>query len=77
MYLGVINKPVVNGIKSQLQAIGNAQLVKDIMQVIFDGLLGNEELFADFLVAEALRHQLHNFFFAVAEKRLFAARTGL
>src|SRR6059058_4928968 len=45
--------------------------------MIFYGLLGDEKFFADFLVAEALRDELNDFFLAVAEQRLFAARTCL
>jgi hypothetical protein len=40
-------------------------------------LLTDEKFFADFLVAEALSDELHNFFLAVAEKWLFAARARL
>jgi hypothetical protein len=39
-------------------------------------LLGDEKFFADFLVAETLGDELDDFFFAIAEQRLFAARTG-
>jgi hypothetical protein len=45
--------------------------------MVLDGLLGDEKFFADFLVAEALGDELDDFFFAVAEQRLFAARAGL
>ena len=75
--LGVIDQAVMDGVKSEFQAIGNAKFVKDVVEVIFYGLLGDEELFADFFVAEALGDQLNDLFFAVAEKRFFAARTGL
>src|SRR6266851_7733251 len=44
--------------------------------MVFDGLFGDEKLFADFLVAKSLRDKLHDFFFAVAKQRLFAARPG-
>jgi hypothetical protein len=47
------------------------------VQVILYGLFTDEKFFADFLVAEALSDELHNFFLAVAEKWLFAARAGL
>src|SRR5713226_2706568 len=63
-------------IQRQLEAVGDAELVKNIVQMVFDGLLGDKKLFADFLVAEALRDKLDDFFFAVAEQRLFAARAG-
>ncbi len=75
--LGLIDEAVVDGVESEFEAIGNAKLVEDIVQVIFYGLLADEKFFADFLVAEALCHKLYDFFFAVAEERLFAARAGL
>src|SRR5450755_285143 len=71
--LGVVDKPVVDGVQRELQAIRDAQLVEDVVQVIFYRLLGNKKFLADFLVAEALRHQLDNLFFAIAQQRLFAA----
>jgi hypothetical protein len=66
----------MDGVKRQFQAIGNAEFVEDIMQVVFYGLLADEELFADFLVPETLGNELNDFFFAIAEERLFAAWTG-
>src|SRR5258708_1331438 len=76
MHLRLIDQSMVNGIQRQFEAVGDAELVKNIVQMVFDGLFGDEKLFADFLVAETLRDKLHNFFFAVAEQRLFAARPG-
>ena len=75
--LGLVDEAVVDGVESEFEAIGNAKLVEDIVQVIFYGLLADEKFFADFLVAEALGDELNDFFFAVAEERLFAARAGL
>src|SRR5262249_42548327 len=46
-------------------------------QVVFYGLLADEEFLADFLVAITLRHQLDNLFFAVAKERLVAPRTAI
>ena len=76
MRLGLVYESVVNGVQGQFEAVGDAELVENVVQMIFYGLLGDEKLFADFLVAETLRDELNNFFFAVAEQRLFAARTG-
>jgi hypothetical protein len=73
----LIDESVVNGVESEFEAIGNAELVENIVQVIFYGLLADEKFFADFLVAETLGDELNDFFFAVAEERLFAARAGL
>src|SRR5260370_3852320 len=40
------------------------------------GLLGDEKFFANLRVAETLRDELNDLFFAVAEQWLFAARAG-
>jgi len=63
--LRLINQPVMDGIQRKFQPVGHSQLIENVMQVIFHGLLGNEQLLANFLVSESLRHQLHNFLFAV------------
>ena len=70
----LVDQAVVDGVEGKLQAVGNAELIEDVVQVILDGLLADEELFADFLVAVALRDQLDDLLFAVAEQRLIAAR---
>ena len=68
---------MVNRVQSKFQTVGNSEFVKYVMQMILDGLLADEQLFADFAISKTLRHKLHDFFFAVAQKRLFAALTGL
>src|SRR6266849_2025259 len=73
---GLIDKAMVDGVECQFEAVGNAELVENVVQVIFYGLLADKKLFADFLVAETLRDELHDFFFAVAEQGLFAPRAG-
>jgi hypothetical protein len=75
-HLRLVDQTVVDGVQRQLEAVGHAELVKDIVQMVLDRLLGDEKLFADFLVAKALRDELHNFLLAVAEQRLFAAWAG-
>jgi hypothetical protein len=75
--LGLVDEAVVDGVESEFEAVGNAKFVENIVQVIFYGLLADEKFFADFLVAETLSDELNDFFFAVAEERLFAARAGL
>ena len=52
-------------VKRELKAVGDAELVENVVEMILDGLLGDEELFADFLVAETLGYQLHDFFFSL------------
>ena len=72
--LRLVDQSVVDGVQREFEAVGDAELVENIVEMILDGLLGDEKFFADFLVAESLRDELHDFFFAVAEQRLFAAR---
>ena len=54
--LGVIDQPVMNGVKSQFEAVRDAELVENIVKMILDGLLRDKKFFANFLVAETLRH---------------------
>jgi hypothetical protein len=75
--LRLIDQAVVDRIKGEFEAVGDTELVENIVQVILYGLFADEKFFADFLVAEALSDELHNFFLAVAEKWLFAARARL
>src|ERR1035437_2809337 len=63
-------------VERQFEAVGDTELVKDVVQVILYGLLADEELFADFLVVKALSDLLNDFHLAVAEERLFTTRTG-
>ena len=67
---------MMDGVQGEFEAVGDAEFIEDVVEMVFYGLLGDEKFFADFLVAEALGDELDDFFFAVAEKRLFAARTG-
>ena len=63
-------------IERQFEAVGNADLVKDVAQVIFYGVLADEKLFADFFVLKALSDKLNDFHLAVAEEPFFTTRTG-
>ena len=69
----LVNQAVMNGVEGQFQTIGNAELVEDVVEVIFHCLPADKEFFADFAVSKSLRHELDDFFFAVAQQRLFAA----
>src|SRR5579863_1875280 len=73
---GLVDEAMVDGVESELEAIGDAELVENIVQVVFHRLFADEKLLADFAVAEALRDELNDFLFAVAEERLFAALSG-
>src|SRR5260370_40840382 len=64
---GLMDEAMVDGVEREFEAVGNAELVENVVQVILDRLLADKKLFADFLVAETLRDELHDFFFAVAE----------
>ena len=64
-------------VEGKLKAVRDAELVENIVEVILYSLLRDEKLFADFLVAETLGDELDDFFFPVAEKRLFATGAGL
>jgi hypothetical protein len=67
---------MVDRIEREFEAVGDAEFVEDVVQVVLDSLLGDEKFFADFFVAEALGDELDDFLFAVAEQGLFAARAG-
>src|ERR1700731_1162203 len=75
-HLRLINQPVVDGVESQLEAVGDAELVKNVVEMVLNGLFGDEKFFADFLVAKALRDELHDFLLAIAEQQLLSARAG-
>jgi hypothetical protein len=74
--LRLVYKPVVNRVQRELEAVGDAEFIEDVVEMVLDGLLGDEKFFADLFVAEALGDELDDFLFAVAEQRLFAARAG-
>ncbi len=75
--LRLLDQPVMNRVQRQFQPVRNAKLVENIVQVVLHRLLADKKLLADFLVAKPLRHQLHDFFFAVAQQRLLAPRPGI
>ena len=54
-WLRLVDQAVVDGVERELKAIGNTELIEDVVQVILDGLLADKKLLADFLIAEALR----------------------
>ena len=64
---------MVDGVQGEFKAVGNAELVEDIVQMVLDGLLADEEFFSNFFVAEALSDMLDYFQFAVGEEGPFAA----
>ena len=40
--LGLIDQAMVNGVERKLQTVGNAQLIEDIVQMVFYSLLTDE-----------------------------------
>src|ERR1017187_4072912 len=71
-----VDQAVMDCVERQFEAVRDAELVKDVVQVILYSLLADEELCADFFVLAALSDELNNFHLAVAEERLFTTRTG-
>jgi hypothetical protein len=74
--LRLVDQSVMYRIQREFEAVGDAEFVEDVVEVVLDGLFGDEKFFADFFVAEALGDELDDFFFAVAEQGLFATRAG-
>src|SRR5258707_626675 len=65
-------KPLLSDREKEIvQLVAQGFRNKEIGEKLF---ISEQKLFADFLVAEALRDELNNFFFAVAEERLFAKK---
>src|ERR1035441_6691936 len=66
----------MDSIEHQFEAVGDAELVKNVVKVILYGIVADEELLADSFVLKALSDELDNFQFAIAEKRFFFTRIG-
>jgi len=73
----MFDQAVVNDVESKLQPVGNAQLVKEVVQAILDRMFAKEKLLANFPVVIALHHQLNDLFFAVAQQRLVPPRAAV
>ena len=56
----------VNSVQSQLEAVGDTKLVKDVVEVVLDGLFADEHLFGDLFVLEALSDTGHDLAFSIA-----------
>ena len=54
----------MNRIKRELQTIGDAELVENIMQMILDRLFADEHLFGHLFILITLGDQRHDFAFA-------------
>ena len=75
--LRLVDQAMVNCVQGKFEAIGNSELIKNVMQMILDRLLADKEFFADFLVAVALSDKLDNFLFSIAEQGFLAARSAV
>jgi hypothetical protein len=63
-------------IERQFEAVGDAELVKNVVEVILYGLLADQKSYTAFLVVEALDDELDDFLLAVADERLSASGFG-
>jgi hypothetical protein len=64
-------------VQRQFQAVRDAQLVENVVQVILHRLFADEQFLPNLFIAEALRHELHDLFFAVTQQWFLASRPGL
>jgi hypothetical protein len=69
----LFGQSLVNGIKSEFQAVGDSQLVDNVMQTRIDRHLGDEKFFPDLFIPVTLRHQLHDRSFGIAQQPLIPA----
>src|SRR5215469_6303950 len=71
-------KTLMDGVQREFEAIGDAQLIEDVVQVVLYRLLADEHLLGHFLVLVALRDQLNDFALSGAQRRPLArlARSG-
>jgi len=58
---------MMNRVESQLEAVGNAEFIEDIVQMIFHRLLADKHALRHFLVLKALGDKDHDFALAGAE----------
>ena len=65
---GMVDQAVADGVEGEFGTVGDAELIEDIMQMIFGGLLGDKGFFVNLFVAEALGDELDDSLFAVAEQ---------
>ena len=54
--------------EGEFEAVGNAEFIEDVVQMVFHSLLADKHLFGHFLVLEALRHQADDLALALAER---------
>ena len=61
-YVGLIavDEPMIDGVKDELQAVGDSQLVKYVRQVMFGSVLANLQLPRKILVCIASTNECYN-----------------
>ena len=52
--LNGFDQVVMHGVEDELEPVRDAELVKDVMKMIFDCLFANEEVLANFLARQTL-----------------------
>ena len=66
----------MNRVESQFQAVGNAQFIENVVQMVLDRLLADEHFLGHLFILEALRHQDHDLPLALAEGGALLADSG-
>src|SRR5580698_6306041 len=64
---------LVNGVERQLQAVGNAELVENVVQMILHRLFADEHFLGHFLVLISLRDQRNDLALARGKRTALAA----
>src|SRR5579859_5089109 len=74
--LAVQMQTLVDGVKSQFQAIGDAKFIEDVMQMVLHRLLADEHLLGHFLVLVALCDQSDDLALTRRKRTALAALAG-
>jgi hypothetical protein len=61
----VVDQAVIVCIECQFEAVANAELAENVLEIVFHCLLADEEFLRDFFVAVRLGNKLDNFIFAL------------
>jgi hypothetical protein len=73
----LVDQAVMDSVEGKFEPVRNAELVENIMKMVFHRLFADEKLFANLAVAETLGHKLNDFLLAFAEQWLLASLAGL
>ena len=72
----MVDQSVMDSVEGEFEAVGDAEFIENIMQMVLNRLFADKKLFPDFAVAETLGYELYNFFLAVTEQRFLATLAG-